>query len=209
MTVLFLVRHAATDRTGRRLMGRTPGVQLSDRGRRQAEGLADRFARVPLAAVYASPLERCRETAAPLARSKGLRVAVRSDLLEVDYGDWTGRALGRLARTRLWRVVQQVPSQARFPGGESLVEVQGRAVRAADAIAADHPAGAVAIVSHGDVIGLLLAHLLGAHLDAYQRIAVEPASVSIVALGDGRAPKVLRVNDTGSLDTFGRARLGG
>lgn len=198
MSILLLVRHGLTDATGKRLMGWTPGVHLSDTGRDQADRLAGRLMPLPIRAIYSSPLERCMETASPLAASKRLDVGVRDDLGEVQYGSWTGRHVAQLARTKLWRRVQQTPSHARFPGGESLLEVQDRAVREADRIIASHPKGIVAIVSHGDVIRLLLAHYTGVHPDLFQRLIVEPASVSAVVAGNG-IPRILKVNDTGDL----------
>ncbi|MBI3648115.1 MAG: MSMEG_4193 family putative phosphomutase [Actinobacteria bacterium] len=209
MALLFLIRHGLTDQTGRRLSGWTPGVHLSEPGRTQADALVFRFAQIPLSAIYSSPLERCRETAAPLAAAKGLAVRVRKELGEVDYGDWTGRPLAQLARTKLWKSVQQNPSQVTFPGGESFLQVQGRVLHAVGEIARTHPRGNVAVLSHGDAIRLLVSHLAGAHLDAFQRVVIDTASVSVVALGSG-PPRVLRVNDTGSLDAFGgRRRPGG
>jgi probable phosphoglycerate mutase len=208
MTVLFLIRHGITDMTGKRLYGWTPGVHLSDRGREQADEVARRFAPLRLSAIYSSPLERCRETAAPLASQTGLRVQIRRELGEVDYGDWTNRSLSQLARTKLWRSVQQAPSQVTFPGGESFLQVQERSVRALGEIADDHPRGHIAVFSHGDPIRLLVSHLAGAHLDGFQRIVVDPASISVVALGVG-IPRIFRVNDTGQLDAFVRRRRPG
>lgn len=199
MTLLLLVRHAVSEGNDRGLlMGWTPGIHLTEEGREQARALAERLAPIPIAAIYSSPLERCRETAAPLARAKALRPRVLRDLGEVRYGDWTGKPLRRLARTRLWQAVQHAPSHVRFPGGESLIETQARALVAIERIATAHPHATVVAVSHADVIRLLLAHHLGVHLDLYQRLAVAPGSVSAVALGEG-APRVLRVNDTGDL----------
>jgi probable phosphomutase (TIGR03848 family) len=210
MALLFLIRHGLTDQTGKRLYGWTPGVHLSEHGTEQADDLRRRMASVRLAAVYSSPLERCRETAAPLASAAGLRIQVRRDLGEVDYGDWTGRALAQLSRTKLWRAVQQTPSQVTFPGGESFLHVQERALRALHEIASLHPRGRVALVSHGDVVRLLISHLSGAHLDEFQRIVIDTASVSVVALGLGAGPpRILRMNDTGSLDAFASRRPAG
>lgn len=208
MGLVFLVRHGLTGQTGRLLYGRTPGIDLDARGRTQADGLVQRFDGIRLSAIYSSPLERCRETAAPLASQTGLRVQIRRELGEVDYGDWTNRSLSQLARTKLWRSVQQVPSQVTFPGGESFLQVQERSVRALGEIADDHPRGHVAVFSHGDPIRLLLSHLAGAHLDGFQRIVVDPASISVVALGVG-IPRIFRVNDTGELDAFVRRRRPG
>jgi len=198
MPLLLLIRHALTDATGRSLTGWTPGVHLSERGRGQAQALAQRLTPVPLAAMYSSPLERCLETAEPVAAQKRLSVTATDDLGEVRYGDWTGRSLAQLARTRLWKTVQSAPSNARFPNGESLLEVQERAAAEVGRIAAAHPRGVVGAFSHGDVIRLLLAHFAGVHLDMFQRLVISPASVTAIALGDG-IPRILRVNDTGAV----------
>jgi probable phosphoglycerate mutase len=139
------------------------------------------------------------ETAEAVAGGRGLTVRIEPDIREVEYGRWTGRPLAQLARTSLWKRLQQQPSGVRFPEGESLDEVQGRAVRALDAIAARHPRGIVAAVTHADVIRLALAHYSGIHLDLYQRLIVSPASVTAIALGD-RVPRIVRTNDTGTLD---------
>jgi probable phosphomutase (TIGR03848 family) len=207
MTVLLLVRHGVADATGRRLYGRAEGVHLSERGRAQAEDVARRLSSLPVEAVYTSPLDRCRETAEPIARARRLRPATMPDLLETDTGGWTGRTFGQIRRTRLWRRIRTVPSTARFPDGESLTEVQARAVRALAEIAEGHPRGLVAAVSHGDPIRLALAHYAGVPLDLFQRLEVAPASVSAVALGAG-APMILRVNDTGSLEDLAPRRTG-
>jgi probable phosphoglycerate mutase len=201
VTLLLLVRHGHTPVAGKVLTGWTRGVHLTERGREQARALVTRLDGVPVEAIYSSPLERCRETATPLARARGLRVRARRDLLEVDYGEWTGRSIARLARTKAWRSVQQAPSSFRFPGGESLRGVQTRSVEAVRAIAAAHPDGVVVIVSHADVVRLVLADLAGMHLDLYQRLTVEPGSVSAVVLHDGRT-RLLKVNDTGDLSSM-------
>jgi len=198
MTVLLLVRHGHTDAAGKRLTGWAPGVHLNDRGREDAARLVERLDGVPVQAIYSSPLERCRETAAPLARARGLPVTVRRDLIEVNYGDWTGRTISQLGRTKLWRAVQRTPSAVRFPGGESLLEVQARAASQTSEIAAEHPKGSVVVVSHADVIRLLIAHLAGMHADHLQRLVVDTASVSVVALGDG-IPRLVSMNETGGL----------
>ncbi|HSJ51680.1 MAG TPA: MSMEG_4193 family putative phosphomutase [Actinomycetota bacterium] len=201
MTVLLLIRHAHTDAAGKRLTGWARGVHLNERGRREAEGLADRLVDLPITAVYSSPLERCRETAAPLARRLGLPVITRRELIEVDYGQWTGRSIAGLRRTKLWRSVQNAPSRVRFPGGESLLEVQTRASNEMERIAFAHPQDTVAAVSHADVVRLVLAHYLGSPLDGLQRLGVEPASVSALALSDGDV-RLLKVNDTGDLSAL-------
>jgi probable phosphoglycerate mutase len=213
VSLLLLIRHALTDSTGKLLTGWTPGVHLSSRGRGQAEELGRRLSGFPLQAIYSSPLERCRETARPISRAAHLDVVVRPALGEVRFGDWTGRSLAQLRRTKLWGVVQSTPSRARFPEGESVLEVQDRAVAEVERIAAQHPKGAVAIFSHADVIKLVLATLSGTHTDLFQRLSVSPASVSAVALGNG-APRILLVNDTGDLRELapqkrGRAKVRG
>jgi len=198
MTTILLVRHAHTDAAGKRLMGWTPGVHLNERGRTEAARLAERLQATPVGAIYSSPLERCRETAAPLAKARGLPVRIRRALTEVGYGDWTGWSISSLRRTKLWRQVMLAPSTVRFPGGESLLEVQERAISEVLRIAQAHPRDVVVVLSHADVIRLLVAHLAGMHADHLQRLVVDTASVSVVALGDG-IPRLLRVNDTGEL----------
>jgi probable phosphoglycerate mutase len=199
MALLLLVRHALTEATGRRLSGSTPGIHLSTDGEAQAGGLAQRLAALRIDAVYSSPLERCMETATAIAGPRDLVARPVRELQEVGYGEWTGRSFAQLTRTALWKKVQQSPSSVRFPGGETLVEAQRRGVSALEALAARHPRGTVAIVSHADLIRLALAHYAGVHIDLFQRIVVSPASVSAVLLGD-RIPRILRVNDTGTLD---------
>ncbi len=207
MSLLLLIRHGITDLTGKRLIGWTPGVHLSERGRQQASDLVERLAPIRIDALYSSPLERCRETAAPLAAARSLRVSVRRELGEVRYGDWQGRPFSQLVRTKLWKVVHQQPSAVRFPGGESLIETQHRGVRQMERILADHPGRTVAVISHGDMIRLLIAHFAGVHIDLYQRFAVETASVSAVALTGDRGSHILKLNDTGSLtDLAGTGR---
>ena len=198
MTILLLVRHGVTDQTGKRLYGRSPGVHLSPRGREQAESVAERLASVPLEAVYSSPLDRCMETAEPTARARRLQVRAEKGLLETDAGRWTGRTFASLYRTRAWRRFLEVPSAAQVPGGESLVGVQYRVVRALEGLAARHPRGVVAAFSHEDPIRLALAHYAGLHLDQFHRLRISPVSVSAMALSAG-VPRILRVNDTGTL----------
>jgi probable phosphomutase (TIGR03848 family) len=198
MTVLVLVRHGLTSVTGTRLTGWQPGFPLSDAGRAQADALADRLAPLAIQAIYSSPLERCRQTAEPLGRRLRLAIRVRPDLGEVRFGAWTGRSLAQLRRTRLWRLVQLTPSNVRFPDGESFLEVQERAVTELLRIADAHPKGLAVVVSHADVIKLALAHFAGMHQDAFQRLVIDPCSVSIVALSGG-PPRVVKVNQTDEL----------
>ena len=196
-TRVLLVRHAPTPETGRVLSGRAPGVHLSDDGRRRAAELAARLAPVPLAAVYASPLERTRQTAEAVAAPHGLEVLPLAGVLEADYGTWTGGRIVDLSRTDLWALVQRRPSRAAFPGGESIRQMQERSVRAVEEVVASHEGQAVAIVSHADPIKAILAHYAGVHLDEFQRFVVAPASLSALDVGPAGVV-VLRVNDTGT-----------
>jgi probable phosphomutase (TIGR03848 family) len=187
MATVILARHGRTtaNATGV-LAGRSKGVHLDDRGVEQARAAGGRLAGVPLAAVVTSPLERCRETAREIAAQQdGTKVASERGLLECDYGSWTGRDLKSLAKEALWKTVQTHPSAAEFPDGETMTDMSARAVRAIrrwDAkVEAEHGADAVWVaVSHGDVIKAILADALGIHLDAFQRIVVDPASLSVV-----------------------------
>ena len=210
MATLLLVRHGHTDAAGKRLTGWAPGVHLNELGRRQAERLVERLEGIRVDAIVSSPLERCRETAAPLAKARGRRVVVRRAWIEVGYGDWTGRSISQLRRTKLWRRVMSTPSNVRFPGGESLLEVQARAVDAAVELAAEHPRGTIVVVSHADVIRLLVAQLAGMHADHLQRLSIDPASITAVSLSAG-PPRLLTLNDTGDLAALrsGRAKVGG
>jgi probable phosphomutase (TIGR03848 family) len=203
-TTILLVRHGLTPSTGATLPGRARGLHLADAGRAQADAAAARIAKLDkVAAVYASPLERTRETAAPIARSLGLRVRVDRGLLECDFGEWTGGALKELARKPEWRTVQRYPSGFRFPGGESFTEMQTRITTALARLAARHPGETIVAVSHADPIKAALASALGTHLDLFQRIVVSPCSVSVVAYTAG-GPIVLTANSTGDdLTTLG------
>jgi probable phosphomutase (TIGR03848 family) len=181
-TVVLLVRHGLTPTTGVVLPGRAPGLHLSDDGRRQADDLAKRLAAIDdIAAVYASPLERARETAKPIAASRRQPVRVERGLLECDFGRWTGERLDKLARTPEWAIVQHHPSGFRFPGGESFVEMQARVVSALARLVALHPGRTIVAVSHADPIKAAVSHALGAPLDCFQRITVAPASLTAVA----------------------------
>jgi probable phosphomutase (TIGR03848 family) len=201
MATVILLRHGRTSANASgTLAGRTPGVHLDDVGRSQAERAADRLAVVPLVELVTSPLERCRETARVVAARQAGRPRAHTDkgLTECDYGEWQGRKLRELARLALWKTVQTNPSAARFPGGESLPEMQARAVSAVRrrdaAVTAGHGAGAVWLaVSHGDLIKSVLADALGMHLDLFQRIQVDPASISVIRYTDAR-PYVLATN---------------
>jgi probable phosphomutase (TIGR03848 family) len=198
-TTLVLVRHAVTEQTGPLLTGRTPGVDLSDDGHKQAAALADRLADLPVAAVYASPMERTTQTAATVAERHDLAVQPLPGALEADYGEWTGGKLADLARTDLWKTVQRAPSRARFPGGESMTEMQARIVGCLETVVADHPGVMVVVVSHADPIKAAIAHYTGLHLDQFQRIIVSPASVTAFQLS-AHGAALVKCNDTGNLD---------
>jgi probable phosphomutase (TIGR03848 family) len=201
MATVILVRHGRTTANASGVLaGRTPGVRLDETGRQQAAAVADRLSGVALSRIVSSPLERCKETAAPLARAQAQRLRVRVDqgLTECDYGEWQGRALKDLAKEKLWKVVQSQPSAVEFPRGETMRAMQERAVDAVrrhDAqVTAEHGPHAVWVaVSHADVIKSILADALGTHLDLFQRIHVDPASVSVVSYTEAR-PFVLCVN---------------
>jgi probable phosphomutase (TIGR03848 family) len=197
VATVLLVRHGLTAMTGPVLAGWTPGVHLNDKGQAQAKALGERLAEIPVAAIIASPLERCQETAAALAAGRDVAIETDDRLGECQYGDWTGQELKKLAKDPLWKVVQAHPSAAAFPGGEALRDTQARAVAAVREHNARLGEDATWIaVSHGDVIKALLADALGMHLDLFQRIQVDPCSLSVVRYTALR-PFVIRQNDTG------------
>ncbi len=200
---MILLRHGrSTANSAGVLAGRSPGVALDEHGQAEVKTLVERLATVPLAAVVSSPLQRCRETVSPLAQARELEVTVDDRFVEVDYGEWTGREVRKLGKERLWKVVQSHPSAVVFPGGEGLAALQARAVAAVrewDAkLAAEHGPHVLWLVcTHGDIIKAVLADALGMHLDGFQRIVVNPCSVSAVSYTETR-PFVQRVNDSGS-----------
>lgn len=201
MATLLLVRHATTAATGSRLGGWTPGVHLDEAGVEQARATAGLLADHDLAAVYASPLERCQDTATIIADAAGLDVRTRDGLGETDYGEWTDRPLKDLRKEALWKVIQSTPSRAVFPGGESLRGSQQRMVEQLEELALDHgDRDIVVAVSHADPIKAAIAHFLGMPLDTFQRIGISPASISVLVLGDGHAPMVGAVNQRATLD---------
>jgi broad specificity phosphatase PhoE len=215
-TLVLLVRHGATETTGKELPGRAPGLHLSDTGRRQAEDVAGRISAMAqpppndlpkgngqrpkpprVAAVYASPLERTRETAAPIAEALGLDVVPDEGLLELDMGEWTGMELKAAMKRKEWATIQRYPSGFAFPGGESFLAMQTRMVSTLDRLRVAHPGETVVAVSHADPIRAAVAHAMGTHLDLFQRVVVSPCSLTAIAYGDG-GPIVLKVNDTGT-----------
>ena len=220
MTLVLIVRHGLTAATGSALTGRTPGISLDDRGRAQAAAVAARLAEVKLDAIVSSPLERCYETAEAIASAQSWQTqAVRSPdgrpetapqqtvvpvqtderFIEVGYGDWTGKPLRKLAHEQLWRTVQTYPSAVTFPGeeGEALADMQRRAIAGIRDWNAKLGQGATYLIcSHGDVIKAILADSLGLHLDMYQRINIDPCSLTVIRFTPLR-PFVERQNDTG------------
>ena len=196
-TTVILVRHGNTPTTGKVLPGRAKGLHLSDVGRSQAEAAADRIAALKrVDAIYCSPLERARETAAPIGRRRGLKPIVERGLLECDFGDWTGAELAALMKLPEWSTVQRAPSTFRFPGGESFTEMQVRIVSALDRLRSSHPGGTVVCVSHADPIKAAVAHAVGTHLDLFQRIVISTCSISALTWTT-HGPAVLAVNSTG------------
>lgn len=186
MPILILIRHAENDYVKKaRMAGRLPGVHLNERGKAQAQALAQKLADAPIKAIYSSPLERAIETAAPLAEALKLEVQIRPGLLETDVGEWTGQTLKSLRRLKVWRTVQAAPSLFRFPGGESFAETQHRICREIEAICAEHgPKDLIACVTHADPIKLAAAYYLGLPLDNFQRLAVAPASMTVLSIGE-------------------------
>ena len=202
VTVILLRHGRSTSNTAGILAGRSEGVDLDDKGREQAAGLIDRIGDLRIRAVVSSPMLRCRRTVEPLAAALFLEPLIDERLAEVDYGEWTGRKMSELAGEPLWRVVQAHPSAAVFPGGEGLAQVQARAVAAVREydrrLADEHGGDALWLAcSHGDVIKALIADAYGMHLDSFQRVNVDPASISVIHYTQLR-PFVMHVNHTGA-----------
>ncbi len=205
ITQLLLIRHGLTDWVGHRLPGWTPGIHLSEEGRRQAKALAQRLASLPIEAIYASPLERTVETAEAIAAPHGLSVQLRENLGEVRIGEWTGQTIEDLAKKEEWLAIQFYPSGANIPGGETMHEMQARVVAELDAIRKAHPGATVAVVSHADVIKAAVAHYVGLHLDLFQRLVVYPASLTALRFSKF-GPRLVLFNDSGTLDVLRREK---
>lgn len=198
-TVVFLVRHGRTPTTGKVLPGRAKGLHLAPHGVEQAAAAGERLAALGkgrIRAVYASPMERTQETAAPISKALGLRTRTHKGLIEADFGDWTGKKLSQLYKKPEWKTVQQYPSGFRFPKGESFAEMQTRMTGAVAELVAKHPGEAIVAVSHADTIKAAVADALGTHLDLFQRIVIGQCSISVIAYG-ATGPTVLAVNSTG------------
>lgn len=196
MTTILLIRHAVNDyvKTGK-LAGWTPEVHLNDEGKAQAEALGKRLADAPIKHIYASPLERTMETAEAIRQHHPhLKIEHNLEIAEVRYGDWEGMAISALRGRKMWEIVQEYPSRASFPNGETMRGVHVRAVNGIESIVARHPGEMIVVVSHADIIKMVMAHYLGMHLDNFQRIVISPASISTLMLGHGR-PFVASMND--------------
>ena len=201
MATIILVRHGENDWVKKhRLAGWIEGVHLNENGRQQATAAANRLSTLPLNALYSSPVLRCRETAEFIANSQNLPITYLDEIGEVRYGKWEGKKIKKLAKKKEWFTVQFFPSRMKFPGGESLRKVQARGVNALEALAEKHgEKEVVCVVSHADLIKLVLAHYLGVHIDLFQRIIISPASVSVLHLAPNGMVRVGRINDDGPL----------
>jgi len=207
-TLVLYIRHGSTPTTGAVLPGRAPNLHLSDSGKKQAEAVAAHisagepfFLGKKVSAIYASPMERTKETAVPIAKAVGRRVRTAKGLIECDFGKWTGRKLKDLFKLQDWRTVQSQPSQFRFPGGESFIEMQARITSQVSDLVSKHPNETIVCVSHADPIKAALAAALGTPLDLFQRIVVGPCSASAVLYNENR-PIVLTMNNNGPLSNL-------
>lgn len=198
-TLILLVRHGQTPTTGKILPGRAPGLYLSEHGVEQAQRVAERLAELPVTAIYSSPMERTKQTAEPTAERFGLPVVEESGLLEGDFGDWTGAELTALMKLPEWKTVQHQPDQFRFPNGESFAEIRDRMAATLEKLRGQHPGGTVVCFSHADPIRIAVADALATPLNRFQRISINPCSVSAIAYQTQAAdsePSVLTVNST-------------
>ena len=202
MPTFLLVRHGTHSMGPNAIPGRAPQAVLTAEGRGQAQGLAERLRHLPISAIHCSPVLRARQTAEPLSAARGLPVRVNDALAEIEYGDWTGQTLDDLRPLDPWKHWNAFRSGARVPGGEAMLEVQTRAVGEVLRLAAERPAGCVALVSHGDVIKAVLAYFLGVPLDLFQRMEVSTGSVSVVRVED-YGPTVWCVNNVGAVTVPG------
>lgn len=207
MTQIILIRHAVNDfvKTGK-LAGWTPGVHLNEDGQAQAQALGERLKDAPLKHIYTSPLERTMETAQAIhAHHPDITLEKYEKIGEVDYGDWQGKKIASLRRRKMWEVIQEYPTRAYFPNGETMRGVQNRVVDAIEELVQKHPNDMIALVFHADLIKMTLAHYLGVHLDHFQRIVVSPASISTLILGHAR-PFIANMNDTAHVMELARRK---
>jgi len=195
MPTILLIRHGENDYVKKGILpGQTPGIHLNDKGRSQAQALAERLGQAPIIAIYSSPLERAVETAEPIALALGLEITIRPGLVETDCGEWQGKSLKSLRRLKAWRAVQSTPSLFRFPGGESFAECQARMVNEIEALRLGHEdKDLFACVSHADPIRLAVAYYLGLSLDHFQRLSAAPASITALYIG-GMGSRLLTLN---------------
>jgi probable phosphomutase (TIGR03848 family) len=198
MTTFLLIRHAACDPVGRKIAGRQPGVHLNEAGKQQAVKLAERLSQLAIAALYSSPLERAIETAQPIAARNRLEILPAPGFNEVDFGSWTGQTIAELESVPEWRRFNQFRSGSRIPGGENMAEVLSRSLGELEQLRKRHaqPGALVAIVSHGDVLRMLVTHALGMPSDFIHRLELSPASVTVLQVED-YGPRLLLLNGTG------------
>jgi len=200
MTIILLIRHGENDLVGKSLAGRLLGVHLNDRGRQQAEAIAEQLSKAPIKALYSSPLERAMETAQPLAERLGMDIQIKPGLIEVDYGEWEGKTFQQLKRLKLWKTVQTNPAEVRFPGGESLQEAQQRGCDEIEILANSHQQkDVIACVTHSDIIRLCAAHFLGMKLNDFQRLSISTASMTVFQFHEKRV-RLLHLNQVFTFD---------
>ena len=199
MTTFFLIRHASCDRLGQTLWGRTPGVCLNEKGKLQAQRLAERFHGITLQAIYSSPLERAVETAEAIARNMQLEVNRNEAFNEIDFGDWTGQSFDALSSDETWQRFNVIRSTTSIPGGESFLEAQARVVTELERLSTQHGNARVGIVSHADVIKAAVGYIAATPIDLLHRIEISPGSVSVIAL-DRDSARLLTINNTTELD---------
>ena len=199
MTTFFLIRHASCSGLGRTLWGRTPGISLNEKGKLQAQRLAEKFREIKLQSIQSSPLERAVETAEAIGRAMNLEVKTNPEFHEIDCGDWTGKSFDALSSDECWRRFNSCRSATRIPGGESFLEVQTRIVRELDALSLQYGSANIAIVSHADVIKAAVGFFSATPIDMVQRFEISPCSVSVIAL-DNDSARLLTINNTCNLD---------
>jgi probable phosphoglycerate mutase len=200
MTTIVLVRHGENDWVNKgRLAGWIPDIHLNENGRKQAQAAAERLAHLPVTAVYSSPVTRCLETAVYIAQPHSLDIIELETVGEVRYGKWEGKKIKKLAKKKSWMTVQFFPSRMTFPQGEALRDVQSRGIQALETLSQQHPDDLIVVVSHADLIKLVMAHYLGVHIDLFQRIVISPASATVLSLHSYGGVRILRLNDDGPL----------
>ncbi|HEY9508445.1 MAG TPA: histidine phosphatase family protein [Verrucomicrobiae bacterium] len=193
MTTFYLIRHGSNDFAGKTLVGRTPGIHLNDAGRAEVDRLADELAREPIQHLFSSPMERCRETAAPIAKRLNLEMQILDGLVEVEFGDWTGQEIAEMNSDELWQKWNTFRSGGRIPNGESIWEVQTRMIAVIEKLRRDFPNQTLALFSHGDPLRAAITYYLGMPIDFIHRLELSPASVSVLMIDDWTA-KVQALN---------------